>query len=515
MSFVPQGRGSTQSEASNSNEPKLTTTERLAAKRNAVQPVMKYADAERLLARANDSVKVNAKIVLAGPRAITPRGPHYFHIRNSEFVDTSSSNWTCTCNPTRRDFVCLDVAALAFWMQGRDRRRYEHIRRKTAKRDFAEYNAWKAAEAPTMPRLIASLVDSVRDAAPVKGKRGRKPYPDSQMAFCALARTWTGTPLRGVDSELRRLDLRAFLDRKPSFNRIGRWLNEEHVSGILEELLRVSASWFGKKETWLAIDATGIGCGVYSAYYESKLREYGKDQEIRVDDFVMASWVVGADTAVIASVAVWAKELSKEIRKAMERLEASAAFRQKRLLRRDMSWMEGRARGEAPYFEELVTDAKLRLPRTKTITGDKAYGGNRPYEVAERLGLDPWLCPKDNEIPNNSSTRLRAERVAMWHAERARFMAHYAGHQNVESVNHMVKANIGRSVRSRSWRAILNEVLCFAIVHNLQQAIRHDVMPPLPPRVAARLARWHITLVEDVLQLQETSSSDEAEVSAT
>lgn len=47
------------------------------------------------------------------------------------------------------------------------------------------------------------------------------------------------------------------------------------------------------------------------------------------------------------------------------------------------------------------------------------------------------------------------------------FMAHYHTRSNAESTVNMIKAKFGKSVRSKTWTAQVNEVLCKVICHNI------------------------------------------------
>ena len=47
------------------------------------------------------------------------------------------------------------------------------------------------------------------------------------------------------------------------------------------------------------------------------------------------------------------------------------------------------------------------------------------------------------------------------------FLGHYHKRSNVESTVNMIKSKFGDSVRSKTWTAQINEVLCKIICHNL------------------------------------------------
>ena len=47
------------------------------------------------------------------------------------------------------------------------------------------------------------------------------------------------------------------------------------------------------------------------------------------------------------------------------------------------------------------------------------------------------------------------------------FLGHYHKRSNAESTGNMIKSKFGDSVRSKTWTAQINEVLCKIICHNL------------------------------------------------
>ena len=47
------------------------------------------------------------------------------------------------------------------------------------------------------------------------------------------------------------------------------------------------------------------------------------------------------------------------------------------------------------------------------------------------------------------------------------FIEHYHKRSNAEATIHMIKSKFGDSVRSKTWTAQINEVLCKIICHNI------------------------------------------------
>ena len=76
-------------------------------------------------------------------------------------------------------------------------------------------------------------------------------------------------------------------------------------------------------------------------------------------------------------------------------------------------------------------------------------------------------------IPFKSNTKARGKGsvwTKMYHyfmLNQDEFFEHYHKRSNAETTVHMVKSKFGDSVRSKTWTAQVNEVLCKVICHNI------------------------------------------------
>jgi hypothetical protein len=87
-------------------------------------------------------------------------------------------------------------------------------------------------------------------------------------------------------------------------------------------------------------------------------------------------------------------------------------------------------------------------------------------------GGPPFIAFRVNANPKEDDTY--ANMVHYYDFNREDFLAHYHKRSNVETTFSMIKAKFGDSLRSRSDAAIVNEVLCKLLCHNVCVLIQSD-----------------------------------------
>ncbi len=124
---------------------------------------------------------------------------------------------------------------------------------------------------------------------------------------------------------------------------------------------------------------------------------------------------------------------------------------------------------DCPDFEPLLREALGRVPkrRLKTVLGDAGYDSESNHCLARNeLGLRSYIKPSAGRpsqmAPAGRYRRLMRKRLAGSQKGRP-----YGQRAQVETVNSMLKRNLGDSLRARSPRARRHEQLLRVIVHNL------------------------------------------------
>jgi transposase len=99
------------------------------------------------------------------------------------------------------------------------------------------------------------------------------------------------------------------------------------------------------------------------------------------------------------------------------------------------------------------------------VSADKAYGSRLNYKVIEMNGGTPYIAFKSNHTGIGSG--LWQKMFHYYHLNRDQFLQHYHKRSNVESTFSMIKAKFRDHVRSKTDVAMVNEVLCKILCHNI------------------------------------------------
>src|SRR5262249_16944668 len=119
---------------------------------------------------------------------------------------------------------------------------------------------------------------------------------------------------------------------------------------------------------------------------------------------------------------------------------------------------------DCPLLPDLVktTAANFRIGE---VSADKGYLSAENVETIAALGGTPFIAPKSNTTL--ALVGLFERMYRFYSFNREEFLARYHKRSNVESTFSAVKRKFGDSVRSRNDVAMVNEVLCKFLCHNL------------------------------------------------
>ena len=124
----------------------------------------------------------------------------------------------------------------------------------------------------------------------------------------------------------------------------------------------------------------------------------------------------------------------------------------------------------SPYFTGLLESTARRFA-LGDVTADKAYLSHNNTAAVVAMGGTPFIPFKTNTVPVTGDSPW----ARMYHYfafNREAFLAHYHQRSNVETTFSMVKGKFGDSVRSKSDRGQVNEVLCKMLAHNICVVIK-------------------------------------------
>jgi transposase len=85
--------------------------------------------------------------------------------------------------------------------------------------------------------------------------------------------------------------------------------------------------------------------------------------------------------------------------------------------------------------------------------------------LIDNHGAAPYIPFKSNSKARNGSVRKKM--YYLFVLKNDEFLEHYHKRSNAESTVQMIKSKFGDFVRSKTWTAQVNEVLCKIICHNI------------------------------------------------
>lgn len=275
----------------------------------------------------------------------------------------------------------------------------------------------------TVPQLFACLV--------VK-EHQRKTYRDVEAL------------LRDAPHWCRQIGMRKVPDHN-TLCRASHALNLQRRTGRLLDRL---TQWFAiarQLGTIVAIDSSLFDPRYRSRHYEQRCRHYASQQPNR-----------SANASVNARRSRTARQCPK--------LSIGVCTRSHLILATRVRTGMG---SDCPDFEPLLFDAWRRHPRLRTVLADAGYDSEANHRIARhdmrvhsiiKTGIGrPTKTPPSGYYRRIMSKRLRGSQRGKTYGQRAQ----------AETVNSMLKRNLGDALRARSPKARQNEQLLRVLAHNI------------------------------------------------
>ena len=127
---------------------------------------------------------------------------------------------------------------------------------------------------------------------------------------------------------------------------------------------------------------------------------------------------------------------------------------------------------DSPMLPAMLDTSAKRFTM-KRVSADKGYWADSNVQAIAAHGAAPFIVPKSNTNfhPSKDASRKKS---AVWNKmlhyylyRKDDFLQHYHRRSNVETTFHMIKSKFGSRIRSKSGTAMVNEVLCKVLCHNL------------------------------------------------
>ncbi len=297
-------------------------------------------------------------------------------------------------------------------------------KRPTFRQQWPQYNRAQCIEKRRVQVLLAELTANLPDRERRPGISGPKPHSVRDAVFAMAFKVYCGFSGRRVSTDLEEAYEKGHTSRLIPGMKIASFFEDAYFTPILKELIAHSARPLRVVETDFAIDSSGFGSSRFEKYYDAK---YGVTRHKCV--WVKTHIACGVKTNIVTAV---------------------------RILDKDA--------GDCPQFVPLVKETAKNFTIGE-VSADKAYASVENFEELAACSAAAYIPFKSNATGGVGGQFEKA--FHFFQFQREEFLKHYHKRSNVESTFSAIKRKFGDAVVSKSDVAMVNEVLCKILCHNL------------------------------------------------
>lgn len=348
-------------------------------------------------------------------------GAGYYTVESNGF----GAKCTCPDHETRR-CKCKHIFAVEYIVTGEVNAAGQITITQTVRKTYAQnWPAYDNATTHQKELFMKFLKDATATIPQPAYEFGRPTLPVSDMIYGAVMKVFTTFSLRRFMGDMKEAKEKGYVKVSPCYSSIGHFMQREDLTPIFAGLVTVTSLPLRSVEKDFTIDSTGFGTGVFQRWFSFK---YGK--EISSKRWVKCHFLAGVKTHTITSVKITSEFDS-----------------------------------DCPELAELAKKTAENFDMDE-LSGDKAYLSRANLELIAGLGAAPFIPFRSNSQGSGNGAVWKK----MYHffmLQNGEFLEHYHKRSNAESTVHMVKSKFGDTVRSKTWTAQVNEVLCKIICHNI------------------------------------------------
>lgn len=293
--------------------------------------------------------------------------------------------------------------------------------RKSYPQKWAAYNAAQTNEKAKFQSLLHDLCKGIQEPLP---KNGRPPLPLSDIVFCAAFKVYSTFSGRRFMTDLREAHGKGYISKMPHYNSIFRYLDATVLTPVLRALITESSLPLKSVEVDFAADSSGFSTSRFVRWFDHKYGVVRKQHS-----WVKAHLMCGVKTNVVTAV---------EIRDKLAQ--------------------------DSPLLPELLNATAANFTMNE-VSADKGYSSINNTNVIADFGAVPYIPFKS--IHTGSGGGLWQKMFHYFLFKREEFLKHYHKRSNAESTFSMIKAKFRDHVRSKSETAMVNEVYCKILCHNI------------------------------------------------
>jgi transposase len=294
--------------------------------------------------------------------------------------------------------------------------------KKVYKQDWRAYNLAQSTESHRFQELLFDLTRGVPEL-PTKAT-GRKPHTTKDSLFTMTLKVYGTLSSRRSSCEFKEAHEAGYLANAVPGMKVCQFFENPAFTPILKNLIAYSARPLRAVETNFAIDSSGFATSKFFRWYDEK---YGVTRQ--KTDWVKTHIACGTKTNIVTAV---------------------------RILDRDAN--------DCPQFVPLLRETSRGF-HIGEVSADKAYGSLENFEEVANMGGQAYIAFKSSATGAAGGAYGKAFHYFQFKADE--YMEHYHRRSNVESTFSAIKRKFGDAVRSKCDFAMVNEVLCKILAHNI------------------------------------------------
>ncbi len=295
--------------------------------------------------------------------------------------------------------------------------------RATYRQDWPAYNVAQTTEKAYFQALLFDLCQGIAQPAQYLG-RPRLSLPE--MVFSVVFKVYTLLSTRRFMTDLSEAHAKGYLSTIPHYNSLLNYFDQADLSSLLGDLIEESSLCLKSVEVDFAVDASGFSTSRSLSWYNTR---YGHEQENH--EWMKVHLMCGVKTNIVTSAEI----------------------------------TRGYAH-DSPQFRPLVT-ATARHFRLGDVPADKAYSSKENLELVAKQGGMPYVPFKKNTTGAGGGSTLWEKLWHVYQYHREDFLTHYHKRSNAESTMWMLKSKFSEHIRSKTETAMVNELLCKVLCHNI------------------------------------------------
>ena len=294
--------------------------------------------------------------------------------------------------------------------------------KKTYKQDWRAYNLAQSTEKHRFHQLLFDLTRGVPELP--TGKRGRKPHTTKDSLFTMAMKVYGMFSSRRSSCDFKDAHEDGYTANAVPGMKVNKFFENPTFTPILKSLIAQSARPLRSVETNFAIDSSGFSSSKFFRWYDEK---YGITRQ--KCEWVKTHIACGVKTNIVTAV---------------------------RILDRDAA--------DCPQFVPLVKETRKGF-EIGEVSADKAYASLDNFEEVAGMGAQAFIAFKTSATGKIGGAFEKA--FHFFQFKQDEYMTHYHKRSNVESTFSAIKRKFGDSVRSKCDFAMVNEVLCKILCHNI------------------------------------------------